>query len=196
MTKLKTISTILLGTAFGALTLGYSFFQSFQKDAVYGGIPKHATSTFKTSNLSELYQSPVCSQIDKALGAGNSLEELLTASSWTKLAAPSEIALANISSRNMNGQKTWAATSWVGWRSPWLRWKLQQSRNKNLHFLGKYSVWPIWKYDAPDIAKGMSLTISLTDNLLLICLSERPSDITLLLEAYDNQTQSSKRKKG
>jgi hypothetical protein len=86
--------------------------------------------------------------------------------------------------------KTWAAVSWVGWRSPWLRWKLENSRKNGFSMLGKHAVWPVWQYDTPDIAKGMSLTFALTDNLFIACLSENPSDILSLLDTYDNRIPS------
>jgi hypothetical protein len=192
MTKLRLGGSLVLGAVFAGSILCYSFCQPFIPGAVSQSIPARATFVFQANDLEELLQSPVCSQLDKALGAGNSLEELTTSNDWVKLAAASEIAVADISFRVAGQSKTWAAASWVGWRSPWLRWKLEHSRNKNLKFLGKHSVWPVWQYDAPDLARGMSLTFALTDNLFLACLSESPSDIMLLLDTYDKRAVAHK----
>ena len=180
-------ATIALSATFVAMIIGYSFCQPFIPNAVYEAIPAQASFVFKANNLEELLQSPVCSQLDNALGAGNSLKELADSNPWKKWIAASEIAVADIPFRSAGHSKSWAAVSWVGWRSPWLRWKLEQSRNPNLTLLGKHAVWPVWQYESTDIARGMSLTFALTDNLFLICLSENPTDILLLLDTYDKR---------
>ena len=56
--------------------------------------------------------------------------------------------------------------------------------------VGKYSVWPVWQYSSPDIARGSALTFALTDNLFIACLSNNPSDIRALLDAYDGRILS------
>ena len=185
MNNLRLSAKIGIGVVFAMVALHYAFHQPFIPGAVFSAIPEEATSTYLADNLAELLQSPVCGQIDRALGAGNSLAALLGSNDWTRLAAASEIAVADIPLRHPGQSKTWVAASWVGWRSPWLRWKLTHAHNANLRLLGKHSVWPVWAYEAPDIARGMSLTFALTDNLFLACLSESPSDILLLLETYD-----------
>lgn len=187
MTKLKLGGTIGLGIVFVAVILGYAFFQPFIPGAVCQAIPEQATFTFQADSLDELLQSPVCDQLDKALGAGNSLSNLLNSSNWKTLAAASEIAVADLPFRHVGRSKSWAAVSWVGWRSPWLRWKLEHVRNDDFRLLGKHAVWPVWQYDAPDIANGMTLTFSLTDNLFIACLSEQPADILILLDSYDRR---------
>jgi hypothetical protein len=179
-----------LGIVFVIAILIYSFYQPFIPGAVCSAIPAQASFSFKADNLEELLQSPVCAQLDKALGAGNSLEAVLNATNWKNLAAASEIAVADIPFRQAGRNKSWAAACWVGWRSPWLRWKLEHVRNDNFQLLGKHAVWPVWQYTSPDIARGMSLTFALTDNLFLACLSESPTDILLLLDAYDKRIPS------
>ncbi len=186
MTKLHLSGTIALGAIFVALVLYYSLYQPFIPGAVRQAIPVESSFVYHADSLEDLLKSPVCAQIDKTLGAGNSLRALLDSNAWTKLAVPSEIAVADIPFLRAGEGKSWAAVSWVGWRSPWLRWKLEHAAGDQLRFLGKHSVWPVWRYDAPDIARGMSLTFSLTDNLFVACLSERPADIVLILDAYDH----------
>ena len=190
MTKLRLSGVVGLSVVFLVTVLGYAFFQPFIRDAVYDAVPAQATFAYKAESLDDLCESPVCSQLDKALGAGNSVEALLHSNDWVKLAVPSEIAIAAIPLRYAGQTRTWATVSWVGWRSPWLRWKLEHSRTEGLSFLGKHAVWPIWKYETPDIARGTSLTFALTDNLFLACLSENPTDILLLLDTYDQRTPS------
>jgi len=193
MTKLRLSGTLVLGAAFVGLLLYYSFYQPFIPGAVNGAIPFQSSFVYRADSLEDLLQSPVCAQIDKTLGAGNSLRKLLESNAWTKLAIPSEIAVTDIPFQQTGQRKSWAAASWVGWRSPWLRWKLEHTRNDRLRFLGKHSVWPIWRYDAPDLARGMTLTFSLTDNLFIACLSERTTDIVILLDAYDTHHISDER---
>ncbi len=188
--RLKLGGTAALGTVFAATVFCYSFCQPFIPCAVYDAIPAQATFAHKADSLDDLLESPVCTQLDKALGAGNSVKALLHSNGWIKLAAPSEVAVADLPLRHAGQTKTWAAVSWVGWRSPWLRWKLAHSRVEGLSFLGKHAVWPVWKYETPDIARGMSLTFALTDNLFMACLSENPSDILLLLDTYDRRAAS------
>ena len=179
---------VLLGLVFGGLIVFHAFVQPFQSEAVYEAIPAQASFVFKAENLEELLQSPVCGQLDKALGAGMSLNQIADSNGWVSLAAASEIAVADIPFRDAGRQKTWAAVSWVGWRSPWLRWRLEHSRNRSLKFLGKHAVWPIWQYNNPAITRDMHLTFTLTDNLFIACLSENPTDILLLLDTYDKRT--------
>ncbi len=190
MTKLRLGGVIGLGIVFVIAVLVYSFYQPLIPGAVCGAIPAEASFSFKANHLEELLQSPVCDQLDKALGAGNTLEALLNSNRWKNLAAASEIAVADIPFRQAGHNKAWAAACWVGWRSPWLRWKLEHVRNDRFKLLGKHAVWPVWQYAAPDIARGMTLTFALTDNLFLVCLSERPTDILLLLDAYDKRIPS------
>ncbi len=192
MTTWRPIGTAAIGVLFAAATLIYSFYQPFLPGAVYQAIPAHASFVYRANSLEELLESPVCGQLDKALGAGNLLKELLADNDWTGLVAASEIAVADIPFRQAGFNRTWAAASWVGWRSPWLRWKLEHARSRNLKLLGRHATWPIWIYDSPDIARGMQLTIALTDNLFLICLSEKPTDIILLLDAYDQRSPTTK----
>lgn len=193
MTKLRHSGTLALGLVFGCSILLYSFRQPFIPGAVREAIPAYATFVYQAGSLEELLESPVCGQLDKALGAGNTLKDLLEGNRWKRLAATSEIAVADIPPlRQAGSNKTWAAASWIGWRSPWLRWKLEHTRDKNLKLLGRHAAWPIWIYDSPDIARGMKLTFALTDNLLVACLSEKPEDIVLLLDAYDKRTPSNK----
>ena len=118
MTKVKPILTLLLGALFVGAILAYSFTQPFQPDAVYSAIPEGATFVYKADNLDELLNSPVCGQLDKALG--DSLKAIAASNDWATLAAASEIAVADLPFRSAGQQKTWAAISWVGWRSPWL----------------------------------------------------------------------------
>jgi hypothetical protein len=190
MTKLRLSGLIGLGTLFLGVTLGYAFFQPYIPGAVYDAIPAQATFVHKTDSLEKLLESPVCGQLDKALGAGNSLDALVSSSGWFKLTVPSEIAVADMPMRYAGQSKAWAAVSWVGWRSPWLRWRLEHTRAEGFSFIGKHAVWPIWQYESPDIARGSSLTFALTDNLFIALLSDNPSDIRTLLNAYDNRRLS------
>ena len=184
MTHRRPFGTIILGMLFAAAVLIYSFYQPFVPGAVCEAIPAHATFVYRANSLEELLESPVCGQLDKALGAGNSLRELLEDNRWSGLAAASEIAVADIPFRQAGVNRTWAAASWVGWRSPWLRWKLEHSRNRNMKLLGRHAAWPIWIYHSPDIARGMQLTFALTDTLFLVCLSENPTDILQIGRAH------------
>ncbi len=150
MTKLRFSGVVGLVIVFLGVTLGYAFFQPYIPGAVYGAIPAQSTFVHKADSLEALLQNPVCGQLDKALGAGNSLEALVSSSGWFKLAVPSEIAVADMPLRYAGQTKVWAAVSWVGWRSPWLRWRLEHTRAKGFSFIGKHSVWPIWEYTSPD----------------------------------------------
>jgi hypothetical protein len=192
MKKLKPSWSLALGIAFGVMIFCSSFCQSFKPGAVCTAIPDRTTFFFKADSLEQLLQSPVCRQIDKALGAGNTLRDLAENSSWTDLVAASEIAVADIPFRYAGEQKTWAAVSWVGWRSPWLRWRLEHCRDKNLQLMGKHAVWPIWLYESDEIARGMRLTFALTDNVFIACISESPLDIILLLDTYDGRSPAVK----
>lgn len=190
MTKVKPILTMLLGVLFVGTVLAYSFTQPFRPGTVQRAIPQEATFVFKAENLDELLSSPVCGQIEKALGADTSLRAIADSSGWKNLAAASEIAVADLPFRSAGRQKTWAAASWVGWRSPWLRWKLEAAEGGKLQFLGKHAVWPIWTYEDPELTNGLHLTFALTDNLLLTCLSENPTDILTLLDTYDGRRRA------
>jgi hypothetical protein len=190
MTTLRTSLTIGLAALFVATTIGYSFFQPFKEQAVITAMPRMASSVYKVDSLQELLESPICSQIDKALGANLSLKALTIDNDWLSLAAPSEIAVTDLQIRNSGARNAWAAASWVGWRSPWLRWKLEANEGDDLKFIGKHAVWPIWEYSSSELPANMRLMISLTDNLFILCLSENPTDITLLLDTYDGRVPS------
>jgi hypothetical protein len=192
MKRLKRGGIIALGVILAAVVFCCSFCQPFISGAVYDAIPAQATFVYKADSLEEILNSPVCSQLDATMGAGNSMKDILRSNRWVSLAAPSEVAIAALPLRYKGQTASWAAVSWVGWRSPWLRWRLEHTRAKGFSFLGKHAVWPVWIYESPDIARGASLTFALTDKLFLICLSENPSDIMLLLDAYDQRIPSVK----
>jgi hypothetical protein len=196
MRKIRAGLSVALAVVFAASIAVYSFCQPFIPNAVCSAIPAPASFVFQAASLEELLQSPVCSQLDKALGAGNTLNHLTRSNEWIRLAAASEIAVADIPFRQAGKQKSWAAVTWVGWRSPWLRWKLEHAGNDNLVLLGKHAVWPVWSFNAPDIARGMHLTASLTDNLFILCLSEEPTDILLLLDTYDKRLPAASTNQG
>ena len=187
MTKTKPILTLILGALFAGAIVVYSFAQPFKPNAVREAVPAGATFVFKAENLDELLNSPVCGQLEKALGGEVSLKTIAASNGWKNLAASSEIAVASLPFRNAGHQKTWAAASWVGWRSPWLRWKLEAAVGGKLEFVGKHAVWPIWEYNDPALARDQHLMFALTDNLLIACLSENPTDILLLLDTYDKR---------
>jgi hypothetical protein len=190
MTKVRLSGLIGLGIVFLAVSAWYAIFQPFIPDATGDAIPAQATFIHKANSLEELLRSPVCSQMDKALGAGNSLKALLEDNGWTSLTVPSEISVVNMPLRYAGQTKPWATVSCVGWRSPWLRWKLEHTRKEGFSMLGKHSVWPVWQYETSDIAHGSILTFALTDHLFIACLSENASDILLLLDTYDNRMPS------
>jgi len=180
----------VLGIVLAAVAIGYAFFQPFIPGAVCDAIPAEAISVHQADNLDDLMRSPVCGQLDKALGAGVSLEALAKTSGWFGRVAPSEIAVATLPLRYANQSQTWVAVSWVGWRSPWLRWRLEHTRAEGFSMIGKHSVWPIWKYETPGIAGGSPVVFALTDKLFIACLSDHPADILSLLDAYDNRNPS------
>jgi hypothetical protein len=190
MTNIRLGGTIFLGLVLLALTVLYAFFQPFEPDAVLEAIPAQVSFVHQVDHLDELLESPVCTQLDKALGAGNSLKALLPETSWRRRACPAEIAVVDLPFRRAGERKAWAAVCWSGWRSPWLRWRLEHSRKPELTLLGKHAAWPVWRYDASDIARGSSLTFALTDRLFIVCLSENPADILLMLDAYDQRLPS------
>lgn len=181
---------LIPGSIFALLVLCCSFCQRFIPGAVYRAIPAHATFTCRADSLTELKESPVYGLLDRALGAGNSMDALLNNNRWVRLAAPAEIAVATIPPDYPGRSKTWAAVSWVGWRSPWLRWKLEHTRIEGFRYTGKHAVWPIWQYETPGVTRGASLTFALTDTLFIACLSDNPADICLLLDTYDKRVPS------
>ena len=73
MTKLRLSGVIGLGIICLAVSMGYAFFQPFIPNAVYDAVPAQATFTYKAESLDDLLASPVCAQLDQALGAGNSV---------------------------------------------------------------------------------------------------------------------------
>lgn len=190
MTKLRISGVIGLSIACVAVSLLYAFFQPHIPGAVRSAVPAQATFIHEAESLDALLSSPICGQLDKALGAGNTLAALATSCKWIRRAVPAEIAVADLPLNYTGQPRAWATVSWVGWRSPWLRWKLEHTRAEGFSLIGKHHVWPVWKYESPDIARGSTLVFTLTDNLFIACLSNNPSDIQTLLNAYDNPTLS------
>ena len=191
MMNLQRIGTWILGAGFTGTIIFYSFFQPYIPGAVNKTMPTRSNFVFRADSLEELFESPVGCQLNNSLGTGIKLEELLASSRWVRFATPSEIAVADIPYFQTGQRKSWVAASWIGWRSPWLRWKLENSTNSNLHFIGKQADFPVWLYNSPDIAEGLSLSLSVTDNLFLACLSEQPTEMMILmLDAYDRSGAS------
>jgi hypothetical protein len=185
MKKIKSILFYLVATLFTIHVLYFSFFQSSIPGATEKAIPCEATFVHSMKNIDELLKSPVCGQINKKLGTEITLAKLLKEEPWLKDFMPSEITIANMPLHYRGQSKTWAMVSWVGWRSPWLRWKLEGKKNKHFTLLKKYHVWSVWEYKSNKIAPNSSLTFSLTDTLFIVCISDHPSDIFSFLNSYD-----------
>ena len=73
MKKMKLGGTIVLGVILTAAVFCCSFCQPFISGAVCDAIPAQATFTYKADSLEEIWDSPLCSQLDTALGAGNTV---------------------------------------------------------------------------------------------------------------------------
>ena len=185
MKKIKSILFYLIATLFTIHVLYYAFFQRFIPKATEKAIPAEATFFYSIKNLNELLKSPVCGQINKKLGTEITLAKLLEEEPWLKDFMPSEIAIVNMPIHYLGQNKTWAMISWVGWRSPWLRWKLESKKNKHFTLLEKHHVWSVWKYESNKIAPDSALTFALTDTLFIVCISDHPSDIFSFLDSYD-----------
>lgn len=176
-----------LGALIAASTIRFAFIQPFEPNAVYKAIPSFCTSIYQADSLLELLESPVSGQIDDAIGHVGALIEFSQKNQWVKRLTPSEITVAGLPQRHLHERKPWAATSWIGWRSPWIRWKLAATRAEGLTSMEKYAAWPVWKYSGHKLPSGMTLTFSITDSLFIACLSDNPEDIHLLLDTYDKR---------
>lgn len=184
MTKLKRIGTITLATVFVIAIIGYSFYQPFKPGEVLKAVPRGASSIHHEDSLEQLLLNPACmAQLNQALGAGNSVQKLLNLTAWENKAAPSEIAVAYIPQYN-----AWVSVSWVGWRSPWLRWKMENMRDSTLQPVKNRTVWPMWQYENSGLVRGGNLYFALTENLFLICLADGKNAMFHLLETYDRNT--------
>lgn len=186
-------ASVALGIAFAATTIGFAFFQPFVPGAVWSAFPQPGSLVCKADSLEQLVDTPACQQLGREFSDRQILQLLLFSKSWIRLAAPSEIALGAIPLNGSGGPRFWAAASWVGWRSPWLRWKLDHIHSPGFSFVGKHSVWPVWEYRMPGLANGNVLAFALTDNLFIACLSQDPSHIFQLLDAYDTHKTEARR---
>lgn len=189
--RIQTVPLILLLAGF---SLWQAFVQPFQPGAVRKAIPAKATSTYRADTLTELLTSPVVLQLNQALPFDQSLQRLLQENknmhSWMRKLAPSEIVVASIPSAYSESGKSWAAVSWVGWRSPWIRWQLQACRSGELTQIGHHSVWPVWQWKRTDIPDSPPILFALTDNLMVASLSNNAEDLVLLLDTYDKRVRS------
>jgi len=189
MEKLKKILFYLGCVLFVFYVIHCAFFESMVSGATKQAVPVVATSVHQMKNIDELLKSPVCGQINKKLGGEITVASLLKSEPWLRQFVPSEVTVVNMPICCF-GQKTWAIVSWVGWRSPWLRWKLGAKQGGAFKRIGKYNVWSIWEYTSDKIAPDSSITCSLTDNLFILCISDHPSDIISFLDAYDGVQES------
>jgi len=195
MTLLKTAAQVLTVLLFILAALGYAFFQPFEPDAVRNPIPAEAAFVCRVKNLNELLPSPVGFQLSEALGSRSALRELVCdrpeTARWIKLTAPSEIAVAHFPSPDTQTPETWLAVTWIGWRSPWLRWRLNRLNEADgLVRLASPSHWPTWQVKTPVLPKNIKLTCALTDKLFIACLSGNTSDIRYVLDTYDKRYDS------
>lgn len=194
MTWFKRLSIIGLSLVLLLLSLWYSFLQPFKPGAVLGAIPLGASGIQQVDSVDELLGSAFFEELDQ-LFDGSLQETWLTDNPWINRLAPSEIAVARLKYNRTVAPDAWVAVSWVGWRGPWLRWRLEQLNKDEFSFLGKSAAWPIWKYELPHREDNMILTCALTDQLFMVCFSESTTDIMLLLDTYDNQVPSVKNAK-
>lgn len=180
---------------FIGVAVWFAFIQPFKPDAVRDPIPAKAAFVYRAENAGELLLSPVGLQLSKTFGSEATLQRLVydnhKASQWVNVLAASELAVADLPSSDGLLQKTWVMASWVGWRSPWIRWRLGLlGESDGLVFRGQHAVWPVWQFKGDFLPPNLTLTCSLTDNLFIACLSGNPDDIRYVLDTYDKRFDS------
>jgi len=185
MEKLKKIIFYLGCVLFAFYVIHSAFFKSIIPGATKLAVPAEATFVHQMKNVDELLKSPVCDPLNKKLEGEKTLAALLESEPWLRQFVPGEVTVVNMPLRYAGQSETWAIISWVGWRSPWLRWKLGAKQNKQFSLIAKHNDWPIWRYKSATMGADVSLTFSLTDTLFIVCISDRPSDIVFFLNAYD-----------
>ena len=183
MSRLRRIITLALGVVFGAAILSYSFCHRFSPEKVSAIIPRELSTRYQAASWSELKEER---SVQEILAADPNMGSLLNAIDREFVSLDSDMVLVPIPrSQWMASAHAWVAASWVGGRCPWLRWKMEQARDKNLEPIKNETVWPVWECHSLDLPEGMGLYFALTENLFVVCLSETPMDMVLILNRFD-----------
>jgi hypothetical protein len=187
--KLPIDLPFLLSLLFGGLLIYFAFFQPYEPDAIYTAVPFYATTGCREASWETLRKSPVWTLMESSIETDKPLNDLISDpsfSKWIERMIPADLFVAPLPQRQENGSKSWMLSSWVGWRSTWLRWRLEGTKAPYLDRIGTHAVWPVWVYEHPELGDE-KLFFALTDKLFLACLSANPTDITNLINAYDGR---------
>lgn len=119
--------------------------------------------------------------IDEAAwaGAADSREVL----DWVRRLASDEVMIARLPAGPI--RHAWGLVSWIGGRAQRYRLLLVSRRPGGFEPFTTYRGRPVWRVRADWIPWGRHLTIAIEEGILLACLSENPSDIFRMLDAYD-----------
>jgi hypothetical protein len=181
MNRTKTWITTGLCALFGIAVLCYSFYHRFSPEKVTQMIPPSLRdNAVQAASLEEL---PLPDEFAALPGSTHFLKTLLPLIDEEYVSLSSEIAWTQL--HTYQGYSSYLAVSWVGGRSPWLRWKFEQAADKKISPIKNPTVWPVWQCFRNDLPEGKNRYFALTENLFLVCISETEVDIISVLNSFD-----------
>lgn len=172
-----------LSVLFGIAILCYSFCHRFSPEKVTRAIPTpYRALSSQAASMDQLALIPEISHLPQA---DYFLETLLPELDKEYVSLSKETAISPLPS--YIGAPSWVSATWVGGRSPWLRWKFDQTKNSKVSPIKNETTWPMWQCMRSDLPEKMNLYFALTENLFLVCLSETPENMVSVLSSYDRK---------
>jgi hypothetical protein len=188
----------LLLAVFAAGLVVWSLYIPYRPELLYRAIPAGASVVTAHRGLdvrwNDLTANPVMSSLLTSLDAD--VEEIRQLGrdeefrGWLAKLAGDEVVAAFLPRWGREARPVWVFASWLGGRSQRLRWLLSTGRLPGFQRIYDHAGRPVWMVRARWLKGHDVLTVSLTDGMLVACLSARGADMAGVLKALDGDVTS------
>lgn len=167
----------------------------YKPDTVFAAIPSEATFVSVHDNLASELDALLKNQLVRnailAAGAGekdlNELASNAVTRAWISRLAADRSVVAYVPALGHQRKPAWVFASWIGNHSQRFRWKLFWFRPGSIREIGAEYGRVIYGVRTQPARPKARLSLSLTEGVLVGCLSEDPAAARYLVQAFDRQ---------
>jgi hypothetical protein len=195
MTRARRAAVFLLSLLFAAGLAAWCLWVPRRPEGLFRAIPRGATVLVHTRDLASQWATLAANPLARVAlgGAGMSaadLDQSLTNrefAAWMERLAGGEIAAAYVPQFVPGGGAGWVFASWLGADSRRLRWTLDFVKVPGIRKMIDYRGHAVWTYRPRGWRSPETISLSLTDGMLVGCIADRTTAMLSVLDTYDGQ---------